>query len=202
MDPIEKLTKRQLAIYQFIREKIRVRGYGPTVREIADKFKIGSPNGVVCHLTALEKKGVISREPHKARAIKLIAEPVYERGLTVAGRIAAGVLHEAIEQDERVSFDEMFDPTKRNLFVLEVSGDSMIDEQIADGDYVVIKKQRTARKGQIVVALTDENEATLKRWFPEKNRVRLEPANAKMKPIYVKNPKVLGVVIGVVRKVA
>ncbi len=202
MELIENLTKRQRQVYEFIREKIRTRGYGPTVREIGAKFKIGSPNGVVCHLKALEKKGMISREANRSRAIKLIAEPIYDRGITLAGRIAAGVLHEAIEQHERVSFDAMFDPTKKNLFVLEVSGDSMIDDQIADGDYVVIKKQRTARKGQIVVALTEDNDATLKRWFPEKDRVRLEPANAKMKPIYVKNPKVLGVVIGVVRKVA
>lgn len=202
MHLFDKLTKRQKAVYEFIRDKIRTRGYGPTVREIATKFKIGSPNGVVCHLKALQKKGFISREPHRSRAIQLIAEPINDRGLTLAGRIAAGVLHEAIEQRERVSFDEIFDPTKKNLFVLEVSGDSMIDEQITDGDYVVIRKQRTARKGQIVVALTEENEATLKRWYPEKNRIRLEPANAKMKPIYVKNAKVLGVVIGVVRKVA
>ena len=136
-----------------------------------------------------------------SRAIQLIAEPLWEKGLPLAGQIAAGVLHEAIEQDERVDFHEMFDPENKNLFVLEVKGDSMIDDQIADGDYVVIRKQRTARKGQIVVALTDENEATLKRWFPEKNRIRLEPANSTMKPIYVKNAKVLGVVEGVVRKV-
>ena len=200
MDAFENLTKRQRAVYEFIREKIRGRGYGPTVREIGTKFKISSPNGVVCHLKALEKKGFISREPNMSRAIQLLAEPLREKGLPLAGQIAAGVLHEAIEQDERVDFNAMFDPEKKNLFVLEVKGDSMIDDQIADGDYVIIRKQRTARKGQIVVALTDENEATLKRWFPEKKRIRLEPANATMKPIYVKNAKVLGVVEGVVRK--
>ncbi len=86
-------------------------------------------------------------------------------------------------------------------FVLEVRGDSMIEDQIADGDYVVVRKQDTAQRGQIVVALTDENEATLKRWFPEANRIRLEPANSSMEPIYVKNARVLGVVVGVVRKV-
>ena len=201
MELLAKLTKRQRNIYEFIREKIRGRGYGPTVREIATKFKIGSPNGVVCHLRALEKKGMIKREPNMSRAITLVAEPIHERGLPLAGRIAAGVLHEAIEQDERVDFGALFDAEKKNLFVLEVSGDSMIEDQIADGDYVVIRKQRTARKGQIVVALTDENEATLKRWHPEKNRIRIEPANSSMKPIYVKNAKVLGVVVGVVRKV-
>ncbi len=202
MELFENVTKRQRAVYEFIRDKIRGRGYGPTVREIGSHFKINSPNGVVCHLKALEKKGLITREPNMSRAIQLVAEPIELRGLPLAGRIAAGVLHEAIEQDERVNFDEMFNPAKKNLFVLEVDGDSMIDDQIADGDYVVVRKQRTARKGQIVVALTEENEATLKRWFPEKNRIRLEPANSRMKPIYVKNARVLGIVIGVVRKVA
>jgi len=95
----------------------------------------------------------------------------------------------------------VFDSKNKNLFVLEVNGDSMVDDQIADGDYVVVRRQRTARRGQIVVALTEENEATLKRWYPEKKRIRLEPANSTMKPIYVKNARVLGVVVGVVRKV-
>jgi repressor LexA len=194
------LTSRQQKVYELIREKIRGRGYGPTVREIAEHFGIRSPNGVVCHLKALEKKGFIVREANMSRAIRLSAEPIDQRSLPLAGRIAAGVLHEAIEQDERVDFQEMFNPDK-NLFVLHVSGDSMIEDQIADGDYVVVQKQRTARKGQIVVAITDEGEATLKRWFPEKNRIRLEPANASMKPIYVKDARILGVVVGVVRKV-
>lgn len=201
MGIFENVTKRQRAVYEFIRDKIRHRGYGPTVREIGEHFGIRSPNGVVCHLKALEKKGLITREPNMSRAIELAAEPIRARGLPLAGQIAAGVLHEAIEQDETVDFSAMFDPDKRNLFALEVKGDSMIEDLIGDGDYVVIRKQRTARKGQIVVALTDENEATLKRWHPEKNRIRLEPANSKMKPIYVKNAKVLGVVVGVVRKV-
>ncbi len=196
-----RLTDRQRAVYEFIRDKIRSRGYGPTVREIGEHFKIKSPNGVMCHLKALEKKELIIREPNMSRAIQLAAEPIEDRGLRLAGRIAAGVLHEAIEQEDRVDFKEIFDPSNKDLFVLEVNGDSMIEDQIADGDYVVIRRQRTARKGQIVVALTDENEATLKRWFPEKNRIRLEPANSSMKPIYVKNAKVLGVVVGVVRQV-
>ncbi|MBN2473540.1 MAG: transcriptional repressor LexA [Pirellulales bacterium] len=202
MELFESLTKRQQAVYEFIRDKIRGRGYGPTVREIGTRFKIASPNGVVCHLKALERKGLITREPHMSRAIQLAAEPIELRGLPLAGCIAAGVLHEAIEQDERVDFGAMFDPTNKKLFVLQVDGDSMIEDQIADGDYVVVRKQRTAGKGQIVVALTDDGEATLKRWFPEKRRIRLEPANSKMKPIYVKNAKVLGIVVGVVRKVA
>ncbi|MBU4273422.1 MAG: transcriptional repressor LexA [Planctomycetes bacterium] len=201
MGLFDNLTPRQRDVYKFIREKIRGRGYGPTVREIAARFDINSPNGVVCHLKALVKKGMITREPNMARAIRLAAEPIEERGLPLAGTIAAGVLHEAIEQNERVDFQEMLTPGTKNRFALQVKGDSMIEDQIADGDYVVVQKQRTARKGQIVVALTDGGEVTLKRWFPEKNRIRLEPANSSMKPIYVKNARLLGVVVGVVRKV-
>ena len=197
----ENLTRRQREVYDFIRDKIRGRGYGPTVREIAAHFDISSPNGVVCHLKALVKKGMITREPNMSRAIRLAAEPVEERGLPLAGNIAAGVLHEAIEQDERVDFQAMLGMGAKNRFVLRVNGDSMIEDQIADGDFVVVQKQRTARKGQVVAAMTDGGEATLKRWFPEKNRIRLEPANSSMKPIYVKNARVLGVVVAVVRKV-
>ena len=199
MGHLDQLTDRQKDVYEFIRDKIRNRGYGPTVREIGDNFQISSPNGVMCHLKALEKKGLINREPNMSRAIQLTADPDEEKGLPLAGRIAAGVLHEAIEQNERVDFDARF--SHKSMFVLEVTGDSMIDDQIADGDYVVVRKQRVARDGQIVVAQTDEGEATLKRWYVEKNRIRLEPSNSNMKPIYVKNAKVLGVVVGVVRKV-
>jgi repressor LexA len=202
MEVTERLTERQRKIYEFIRDKIRNRGYGPTVREIGDAFNIRSPNGVVGHLKALERKGLIKRHRYMSRAIELTAEPLHRYGLPLAGEIAAGVLHEAVEQKEWIDFREMFDPEDENLFVLRVRGDSMIEDQIADGDYVVVRKQKTARKGQIVVAITDEGEATLKRWIPEKNRIRLEPANAKMKPIYVKNAKIVGVVVGVVRKVA
>ena len=197
----EATTERQQAVYEFIREKIRNRGYGPTVREIGQHFNIRSPNGVMCHLKALERKGLIIREPNMSRAIQLAMEPAHQRGLPLVGRIAAGVLHEAVEQKERVDFSEIFDPSDKSLFLLEVSGDSMIEDQIADGDLVVVRRQRTARKGQTVVALTDEGEATLKRWFPERNRIRLEPANSAMKPIFVKNAQVLGVLVGVVRRV-
>ncbi len=201
MEPLEQVTERQRDVYEFIRSKIRGRGYGPTVREIGEHFRIRSPNGVVCHLKALERKGLITREANRSRAIQLVAGPMGERGLALAGRIAAGVLHEAVEQDERLELGQMFDTDDENLFALEVDGDSMVEDQIADGDYVIVRRQSTARKGQTVVALTDEGEATLKRWFPEKNRIRLEPANASMKPIYVKNAKILGILVGVVRKV-
>lgn len=197
MSHLDLLTKRQKAVYEFVRDKIRNRGYGPTVREIGKKFTISSPNGVMCHLRALEKKGLITREPNMSRAIQLAAEPIEEVGLPLVGEVAAGVMHEAIEQDERIDFGAMFG--RKNQFALRVRGDSMIDAQITDGDYVVVKRQRTATKGQMVVAQTEEGEATLKYWFPEKNRIRLQPANSEMSPIYVREAKVLGVVVGVVR---
>ncbi|MBI1249241.1 repressor LexA [bacterium] len=194
----ESLTKRQKDVFLFIREKIQSRGYGPTVREIGEQFEISNPNGVVCHLKALERKGFITREKNMSRAIQLRAEVEEEVGLPMAGRIAAGVLHEAIGQSERVDFGTMFN--RHDHFVLEVTGDSMTEAHIDDGDYVVVKQQDSARSGEIVVAETEDGEATLKYWFPEKNRIRLQPANSTMKPIYVKNAKVRGVVIGVVRK--
>ena len=191
-------TERQMDIYEFIRDKIQSRGYGPTVREIGQAFKIKSPNGVVCHLKALERKGMITRGKNMSRAIELVNEPAHVRGLPMAGWVAAGTLRPAEEQSERVDFESLFN--RDNHFVLKVMGDSMIDAQIADGDWVVIQKKQSAHSGDIVVAQTEDGEATLKQWFPERDRIRLQPANSSMKPIYVKNAKVLGILIGVVRK--
>jgi repressor LexA len=198
MANFDRLTQRQREVYEFVREKIRSRGYGPTVREIGLHFQINSPNGVMCHLKALEKKGLITREPNMSRAIQLAESLEEERGVPLVGRIAAGHLHEAIEQAERIDFGTLFAPA--DVFALRVTGESMIDDQIADGDYVVVRKQNTAHAGEIVVAMTDEGEATLKRWYPENGRIRLQPANKEMSPIYVDDATVLGVVVGVVRK--
>ena len=195
---IDQLTRRQKEVFLFIREKIENRGYGPTVREIGEHFEINSPNGVMCHLKALEKKGLITREPNMSRAIQLTEAACEDRGMPLVGQIAAGSLSEAIEQAERFEFTDWFG--QKNLFALRVKGDSMIEASIADGDLVICRKARTADRGDIVVALTDEGEATLKYWYPEANRVRLQPANSEMKPIYSRNVKVLGVVTGVVRK--
>ena len=197
-DASETPTERQLEIYGFIREKIQSRGFGPTVREIGQAFKIRSPNGVVCHLKALERKGLITRGKNMSRAIELVMEPASLRGLPMAGWVAAGTLRAAEEQKERIDFEDLFN--RDNHFVLKVMGDSMIDAQIADGDWVVIQKKQTAHSGDIVVAQTEDGEATLKQWFPERDRIRLQPANSSMKPIYVKNARVLGVLAGVVRK--
>ena len=200
MADLEALTSRQREIYEFIREKIQVRGFPPTVREIGDQFEIKSPNGVMCHLKALQKKGLIHRDQRMSRAIQLLDEPTPGRpaGVPLRGRIAAGHPIEAIAQEEELGFEEWQDTEDK--FALQVSGDSMIEEHIADGDYVIIKKQAQARDGQIVAAQDGEDEVTLKRFYKERNRVRLEPANKAMKPIYRDNVKILGVLVGVVRK--
>jgi repressor LexA len=194
---VPKLTKRQQDVYDFICEKIRERGYGPTVREIGQAFGIKSPNGVICHLVALVKKGLISREPNMSRAISVLRPSDRAPGIPLQGVIAAGKPIETFEQQERMDFSEMF--TKPGFFALKVRGDSMIEDHINDGDYVIVKKTNTARDGQIVVAMVDGNETTLKRFFKEKARFRLEPANSSMKPIFSKKVDVLGVVAGVLR---
>jgi repressor LexA len=198
---LEDLTVRQREVLDFISELMKNRGYGPTVREIGDAFEIASPNGVMCHLKALEKKGLITREKNMSRAIQLTDAARAEEGIPLVGSIAAGSLTEAIEQAERISFDDIF-PAKKNTFALKVKGESMIEAQIADGDIVICRRTKTANKGDIVVAMTDEGEATLKYWFPEANRIRLQPANSSMKPIYARNVQVLGVVTGVVRSLS
>lgn len=194
-----KLTKRQQEIYEFIADKIRSRGYGPTVREIGAAFNIKSPNGVMCHLQALVKKGLIVREPNMSRAISLANRRAMEPGIPLAGTIAAGSPLETYEQPERVDFSTLFN--KEGHFALRVDGQSMIDDHIDDGDFVIVRKQETARDGQTVVALVDGSETTLKRFYRESGgRCRLEPRNPTMKPIFSDNVAVLGVVVGVVRQ--
>jgi repressor LexA len=200
MADLDALTSRQREIYRFIREKIQGRGYGPTVREIGTEFKIKSPNGVMCHLKALQKKGLIHREPNMSRAIQLLDDPTSApaQGVRLVGRIAAGSPIEAVEQNEELTISEW--EGAEDTFALKVTGESMIDAHIQDGDFVVIHKQAQARDGQIVAVRDEEGEATLKTIYREKNRVRLEPANKTMKPIYRDNVDILGVLVGVVRK--
>jgi repressor LexA len=200
MADFSQLTDRQREIYEFIREKIESRGYGPTVREIGDAFKISSPNGVMCHLKALEKKGLLNREDRKARAMMLADHQAPTRGLPLLGNVAAGAPTEAIESPERVDINEMLGGS--NHFVLRVRGTSMIEDNIADGDYVVIRKQETANNGDRVVAMI-ENEVTLKRYYRDKAQIRLEPANGTMEPIFVdpsSESRILGVLVGVFRR--
>lgn len=197
----QELTHRQREVYQFIHDLIKNRGYGPTVREIGDHFQIASPNGVMCHLRALEAKGMIKRSPNKSRAIELMGGPLQiPEGLPLAGRVAAGSMHEAIEQDERVDFGQMLH--RPGAFVLKVTGESMIEAQIADGDFIIVDPSKRPRKGDIAVARTPDGESTVKYWYPESGCVRLQPANSTMEPIYVKEVESLGVVIGVVRSLS
>lgn len=194
-----KLTTRQQAIYDFIRDKIMNRGYGPTVREIGTEFQIKSPNGVMCHLKALEKKGLILREQNMSRAIQLLHPPEKPLArLPLAGQIAAGSPTLAVESLEQEDFTSLF--SSPDHFCLRVRGDSMIEAQIADGDYAIIRRQPTAHDGDIVAALVDGEEATLKYYYREPERFRLEPANSTMKPIFSRRVEILGILTGVIRR--
>lgn len=200
MADFSQLTERQKEIYHFIRIKIEGRGYGPTVREIGDEFEIKSPNGVMCHLKALEKKGLIHRKGRSARAIQLVDHRPPSQGLPILGLTAAGAPLEAIEQtDERLELDSIFVAPDR--FVLEVRGDSMIEDHIQDGDYAIIKRQETASNGDTIAAKIN-NEVTLKRFYREQGRIRLQPANPALQPMIYSADQVQiqGVVVGVMRR--
>jgi repressor LexA len=194
-----QLTPRQREIYDFIRDKIESRGYGPTVREIGLGFKIKSPNGVMCHLKALEHKGFIKREGFSARAIQLIDHRPMSASLPMFGLVAAGAPTEAVEQTDRLELNDLFGSPEH--YALRVRGTSMIEDHIDDGDYVVIRKQEVARNGERVVAMIDD-EVTLKRYYDEKDHIRLEPANGTMEPILVpkEEARILGILVGVIRK--
>lgn len=203
MPDMSRLTERQREIYDFIKEKIETRGYGPTVREIGESRtpKIKSPNGVMCHLKALEKKGLIKRTGFRARAIELIDyKPGSSAGLPLLGSVAAGTPILASEQTDRLEYGDLFgDPEN---YALKVRGTSMIESHIEDGDYVVVRSQQTAENGQRVVAMIDD-EVTLKRFYKESDHIRLEPDNGTMKPIMVNptdNIRILGKLVGVMRK--
>lgn len=193
------LTRRQTQIFKFIRDLIKNRGYGPTVREIGDKFKISSPNGVVCHLHALEKKGLINRKANQSRAMTLLVDPYDIDGLPVTGEIFEGELYEP-ESSERIDFSRFFNDPK--CFVLTVEGNSFKDDNITSGDCLVVRKQRTAKRGQTVVVVDDNSKVSLMSWCPEKNRVRLQPTNKRKKAINAKDIAILGLLVGVVRKTA
>jgi repressor LexA len=200
MPDFSQLTDRQRKIYEFLRTKIETRGYGPTVREIGLAFGIKSPNGVMCHLKALQKKGLILREEFSARAIQLVDHRPNSAALPLLGLVAAGSPIQAESQDDRLDFGDLF--VGPDHFALKVRGRSMIENHIDDGDYVIIKKQETAENGARVVAMVD-NEVTLKRFYREKDRIRLEPANGTMAPIIVDSTadaRILGVLVGVARK--
>src|SRR5438477_12428210 len=165
MPDFSQLTDRQREIYEFIRDKIESRGYGPTVREIGLGFNIKSPNGVMCHLKALEAKGLIKRETFSARAIQLLDHHPQNASLPLLGLVAAGTPTEAIEQsEERLEFGDRFCGPDR--YALQVRGQSMIEDHIEDGDFVVIQKKAEARNGDRVVARINDD-VTQKKLYKE-----------------------------------
>jgi repressor LexA len=196
------VTPRQLDILRFIRAYRGRRGYSPTLQEIGDHLHLTKVT-VFEHVEALERKGALHRGgKHRARSLQLDPDLDFPEDrptrLPMVGRIAAGEPIEAVEDTQSLDLEEVFD-RPGGTFALRVAGQSMIDEHIRDGDYVICEKRNTARNGETVVALLEDGEATLKRFYKEKNRVRLQPANPDFQPIYARNVDIQGVVIGVLR---
>jgi repressor LexA len=203
------LTKRQREILDFITNFVQKKGYSPSFEEIGSGMGLSSLATVHKHLTNLEKKGMVKRDynrsrsidviPPRARAKMAMMQP-QETALPFVGRIAAGRPIETFEQQETISLNDV--TRSKDVFVLQVSGESMQDEHIVDGDYVLVEKAKTARDGEIVVALVEGSDTTLKRLYREGEKIRLQPSNATMKPIIVPahSVQVQGKVIGVLRK--
>lgn len=204
----QPLTDKQEKIYNFIRRHIETKGFPPAIRDICDEFGISSPNGVMCHLKALQKKGYINRvekrdnqQRAQARGITIPGVSAGGFSIPLKGVVAAGRAIEAEEQDERLELRELF--SGDDLFVVKVRGQSMIDGQIADGDFVVIRKAETCDNGEKVVAMV-EKAMTLKKYYRKKNEIQLHPMNSAMEPIVVdpsrQDVQILGVLAGVIRK--
>ena len=202
------LTPKQQQIYNYIRKHIEGKGYPPAIRDICDAFSISSPNGVMCHLKALEKKGHILRvtknkNKQRAQARGITIPGVSAGGFSqpLRGGVAAARAIEAAAIDERLELRDLFGDD--DLFVVKVKGQSMIDGHIADGDFVVIRKQETCENGEKVVAMV-ERSMTLKKFYKKKDQIRLEPMNSTMEPILVdptrQDVRILGVLAGVIRK--
>ncbi|MEE9212617.1 MAG: transcriptional repressor LexA [Phycisphaeraceae bacterium] len=204
------LTPKQLHILTRIRDLRLAQGYSPTMQELADELGVSKVT-VFEHVEALIKKGALVRDPNKARSLEV--DPDLElpddrpTKLPLVGTIAAGSPIEAVEDREHLDLEDLFvsraAASRRagtgQTFVLRVRGDSMIDEQIRDGDYVICEKRDTARSGQTVVALLDNGEATLKKFYRDRGRIRLQPANEAFEPIWVDDCQIQGIVVGVVR---
>jgi len=196
------LTKRQKEVFDYLKDHIQRMGYAPSIMEICKQFKLSSPATVHKHLIHLEEKGLIHRQHNLSRAIELTEEPAPAQKMEfpLLGSIVAGKPLEAVEDREMIAIFP--DAGGKDIFVLRVNGNSMIDDHIRDGDYVIVEKRETAENGETVVALLDNERATLKRFYREGNRIRLQPANPEMEPIIVTEGgfKIQGVVIGILRK--
>ncbi|HXW77264.1 MAG TPA: transcriptional repressor LexA [Candidatus Eremiobacteraceae bacterium] len=196
-----KTTPRQQAILGVIKDFTREHGYPPSVREIGERVGLSSSSTVQCHLRTLEKKGLIKRDPTKPRALVSESDSIARDVVTVplVGRVAAGT---PITAEQNIE-DEIALPTslvrQSGSFLLRVKGDSMVNAAILDGDLIVVQPQKVANNGEIVVAMLD-NEATVKSFYKEENRIRLQPQNSYMEPIYADNVEIVGKVAAVIRK--
>ncbi len=190
-----EITPRQKAVLDFIRDYRRERSVSPTMDEIAASLALNKKT-VYEHLTRLRARGAVEWDRYRSRSLRLAPA---ERSVPFYGYIAAGKPIEAVALGDSIDVSEMLSSDKE-CYVLQVRGDSMIDEQIRDGDYVIVERRDHAQNGETVVALVDGGDATLKKFYREKGRVRLQPANPAMQPIYARDVKVQGIVIGVVRK--
>ena len=204
---MEKLTTKQKSILDILKKLIAKNGYPPTVREIGKEAKLSSPATIHFHLKQLEKKGYIKQDPSKNRTIEILVPNEYLEkdehiiDVPLIGKVTAGTPIEAIEvPDEFFSLPTNLFNNKKELFTLKVSGESMINVGIYDGDIVVVQRQNTAENGETVVALNEDNEATVKTYYKEKDHIRLQPENDTMEPIILRNCTILGKVIGLYRK--
>lgn len=209
MLPLSKLSKRQQEILDFIKVEVKKKGYPPSVREIGEAVGLASSSTVHGHLSRLEKKGIIRRDPTKPRAIEILDLDtneafVKERStnyVPVIGKVTAGLPITAIENvEDYIPLPEHL-ASNENMYALTVVGESMIEAGIYDGDMVIVRQQPFANNGDIIVAMTEEDEATVKRFFKEKDYIRLQPENSSMEPIILKDCKVLGKVVGLFRTI-
>ncbi len=205
---MEKLTNKQEQILTTIKKFIADNGYSPSIRELCSLCNLSSTATMFVHLKNLTSKGYINQAGSKSRTIELNVPNEYDKksdnviNVPLLGKVAAGNPIEAIERpNEFFSLPKELIPLKTEVFTLEVNGDSMINIGIYDGDIVIVKRSNTANNGEIVVAMTDENEVTLKRFFKESNHIRLQPENDYLEPIILNNVTILGKAIGLYRKI-
>lgn len=207
MKSLPDLPIRQQQVLEYLRRSLREKGYVPSIRELGEELGLKSTSTIHYHLTGLAERGLIRWDKGKNRAIQILEDGVPESvhsstrpaTFAMAGRIVAGAPIEAIEGLDEVDLASLWSPEE--MFLLEVKGESMIEDHITPGDWVVVRRQQAARDGDIIVALLDNGEATLKRLYREKGRIRLQPANASMDPIYVDRVTIQGKVVGLIRRV-
>jgi len=205
---MKELTKRQQEIYEYLKQVVSAKGYPPSVREIGEAVGLASSSTVHGHLSRLEEKGYIKRDPTKPRAIEIVSDTsqaaFHEETIhvPVIGKVTAGLPITAVENvEEYFPLPAHFTSNHNSdIFILEVVGESMIEAGILDGDKVIVRRQSIAENGDIIVAMTEEDEATVKRFYKENNRYRLQPENSTMEPIYLDKVTVLGKVVGLFRE--